>query len=338
MKETKIKTGILSFGMSGSLFHAPFLETHDNFELCAVVERSKKKAQEVYPNIISFDAVDALLENPDIELVVINTPNNTHFEFALKAIRNNKHVLVEKPFCVTASEAAQLFAEAKKYDKCVMPYQNRRYDSDFLSVKKVIESGKLGRLIEVRFRYDRYVYNLGANKIKEAANSGNGIMYNLASHVLDSAIALFGKPIEWNKSVGFFRPNTEVDDYGYIHLIFPNNLQVFLTVSLLVAAPQAAFVINGTKGTYVKYRTDIQEAQLQQGMHPDDASFGLEDASKMGVLTTISEDRLVHHENIASSKASYKHVFDDVYNTIRKGKPYPVSEVQIIQQLEILEA
>jgi scyllo-inositol 2-dehydrogenase (NADP+) len=133
----KIKTGLFAYGMSGKLFHSPFLETHDGFELSAVVERSTKQAQQKYPNLISYDSVDALLTDKNIELVVVNTPNSTHFEFALKAIHHNKHVLVEKPFTVTSSQAKKLFQEAEKNNRQLLTFQNRRYDSDFLSVKQV---------------------------------------------------------------------------------------------------------------------------------------------------------------------------------------------------------
>ena len=211
--KNKIKTGILSYGMSGTLFHAPFLETHSGFEFCGVVERTKKNAQSKYPNIKSYDSVVELLADDEIELVVINTPTSTHYEFALKAIGANKHILVEKPFTVTSTEAKHLFEEAKKRDLYIFPFQNRRYDSDFLTVKDVLKSGKLGELIEVHIRYDRYKYLIGENKSKEAPIPGNGVVYNLGPHLIDAAISLFGLPLDWSKTIGRHRPNTQIDDY-----------------------------------------------------------------------------------------------------------------------------
>src|SRR5690606_5088344 len=137
-----IKTGILSYGMSGKLFHGPFLKEHRGFDLVAVVERTKKQAQLDYPDIISYDSVDRLLEDGEIDLIVVNTPNLTHFEFALMALRAYKHVLLEIPFRVTVAHAQELFSEAGKRDLYTMPNQNRRYDSDFLSVKKAPVSGR----------------------------------------------------------------------------------------------------------------------------------------------------------------------------------------------------
>lgn len=332
-----INTGLLSFGTSGRLFHFPFLMVHDGFLLTAVVERSVKKIQLQYPDIKSYNAVDELLADPDIELVVINTPNDTHFEFALKALRAGKHVLVEKPFTVNSSQAKQLFQEAKACNRCILPYQNRRYDSDFLSVKDVIDSGRLGKLEEMHLRFDRFRKNIGPKVFQETQIPGSGLLYNLGPHLLDAVISVFGKPLSWTKTLGHFRENTLVDDYAHIHLTYPEELQVYITTGLLIVDPQPAFILHGTKGSYVKQRTDAQEQQLMKGMSPDDPQFGLEEKGKEGILSTIAEDGTLLREKILPARSSYLNVFDRVYQTIRDGKPYPVTEDQIIQQLEILE-
>ncbi|NJB35095.1 Gfo/Idh/MocA family oxidoreductase [Croceivirga sp. JEA036] len=332
-----IKTGIAAFGMSGSLFHAPFLRCHPQFEFSAVVERSKKKVHLDYENVKSYNSFDALLSDESIELVVVNTPNETHFEFALKAIKANKHVLIDKPFTTTAAEAKQLFKEAKKKGVFLLPYQNRRYDSDFLSVKEVVESGKLGNLVEVHFRYDRFRTAIVENSWKEDPAPGNGVIYNLGAHPIDGIISLFGIPLKWSKHSSSVRPNSQVNDYEHVHLLYPNNLRVFVTISLLVADPQPAFVLNGTMGTFKKHRTDVQENQLNEGMKPDNELFGVELPESEGILTTIDSNGLKKQEKIAAQKANYMNVFEDVYQTLRMGKGYPVTEEQIIAQLEILE-
>jgi predicted dehydrogenase len=331
-----IKTGVLSYGMSGRLFHCPFLNLHTGFELSAIVERTTKKANKVYPDVKSYDTIDAILSDSEIELIVINTPSSTHFEFALKALKAGKHLLVEKPFTVTSSEAKTLFLEAKKQNCHLLPFQNRRYDSDFLSVKEVVESGKLDDLIEVHFRYDRYIYDISSNPTKEAGIPGNGILYNLGPHLIDAAITLFGQPIKWYKVTQRNRPNSQVDDYAHVHLEYENGLQVFITASLLVANAVPAFVLHGTKGSYVKKRCDVQESQLQSGILPDNPIYGIEMSNQEGILTTV-ENGTARKEKIYSKKASYLNVFEAVFQTIRNGKPFPVSESQIIQQIEILE-
>lgn len=331
-----IKTGLLSFGMSGKIFHAPFLNAHQGFELCAVTERSKKTAAQYYPGIKSYDSVEALLKDPAIELVIVNTPNATHYDFALQALRQGKHVLVEKAFTTTSGEAQQLFREAGNRNLHVLPYQNRRYDGDFLSVKKVIESGRLGQLVEVHFHFDRYRYTIGP-KAKEKPGPGSGILYDLGPHVTDAVLSLFGPPERWTKTLGHFRPNTKVDDYAHIHMSYSDGMQVFVSASMLVADIQPGFIVHGTKGSYIKQRVNVQEDQLLQEMSLDNPEYGIESEETAGILTTVNEDGSKTRETIVAEKASYLNVFNDVYETIRNGKPYPVTEAQIVKQLEILE-
>ncbi|MCG2461441.1 Gfo/Idh/MocA family oxidoreductase [Flavobacteriaceae bacterium F89] len=335
--DNTIKTGILSYGMSGQLFHSPFVDAHEGYELTAVVERSQKRAHLKYPDIKSYDSVDLLMADDQIELVIVNTPNTTHFEFALKALQMGKHVLVEKPFTVTPAEAEKLFVVARENDRRVLPYQNRRFDSDFLSVKKVLDSGKLGRLVEVHFRFDRYKYEIGKKAAKETAVAGSGLLFDLGPHLLDQAISLFGMPLRWTKTLGHFRPGTQVDDYAHLHLSYPGELQVFITVSLLVADAQPAFVLHGTKGSFIKNRTDVQEDQLLENRSPKDPLYGLEKENQQGILTTMAEDGTKRVERIAASKSTYLNMFDAVYRTIRESEPYPIAEEEVLKQLEILK-
>lgn len=335
MKDT-IKTGLLSFGMSGQLFHAPFVNAHNGFELTAVVERSKKQAHDSYPDIKSYGSVDALLEDDTIELVIVNTPNATHFDFTLKALQKGKHVLTEKPFTITPGQAKQLFEVAKKNGRYTLPYQNRRFDSDFLSVKKVLDSGKLGRLVEVHFRFDRFDLDIGPKAAMETPVPGAGLLYDLGPHVLDQVISMFGIPLNWTKTLGHFRPGTQVDDYAYVHLTYPDELEVFVTTSLLVADTKPAFVLNGTKGSYAKSRADIQEDQLLAAMSPKSPLYGIEEDGQEGLLITIAEDGTKKSEKIMSAKSSYLNMFGAVYETIRNEKPYPITQEQVLAQLEIL--
>lgn len=334
----KIRTGILAFGMSGKLFHAPFLEVHKGFELYAIVERTKKEAQLKYPNIKTYNSIETLLEDNSIELVVVNTPSRTHYEYALKAIKANKHVVVEKPFTITSAQAKHLFDEAKKNNCYLLPYQNRRYDSDYLSVKNVLDSGKLGKLLEVHFRYDRYKYKFDKNTPKEASILGNGVLYNLGPHLIDAAISLFGIPLNWSKKTEYHRPKSQIDDFMHLHLIYPEGLNVFLTSSLLVADPGPAFILHGSKGSYSKQRTDVQEKQLQMKMNPDNIQFGKEVQGNNGVLTLISSKGLKTKEKMPAIKSSYLNIYEAIYQTIKKENKFPITKKQIIEQMIILES
>ena len=325
--------------MSGRIFQAPFVSGHDNFVLRAVTERSKKAAAGHYPSIISYNTVEELLSDPAIELVIVNTPGNTHVDLARQALLAKKHVLIEKPAARTVEQVKQLYDLARQQGRHCMVYQNRRWDSDFLAVKQMIESGQLGDLIEVNFRYDRYKPELSPKKFKEDAKAGtNGLVYDLGPHLIDQAISLFGRPLSYHKVTATHRDNSEVIDYFSFHLAYPNQLNVFLTSGLLIAQPLPSFTIHGKLGSFIKQRCDVQEEQLDAGMKPADPAYGLEPAGCEGVLILPDIDGKKTTRPVASCKGSYTHLFDAVYHTIRHNALYPITEEHIAWQVELLEA
>ena len=272
----EIITGILAYGMSGKVFHVPFIHNHPGFKLYAITERNTKQATTDYPGIISFDTVDDLINDPAIELVIINTPNYTHYEYATKALKAGKHILVEKPFTATTEEAKELFELADATGKQIFFYQNRRWDSDFSAVREIIESGVLGKLNEVHFRYDRYRNVIGPKTFKEEPYAASGLLYDLGPHLLDQAISIFGKPDTFHKILGKNRKDTKVDDYFSIHLGYPNSVNVFVHSNLLLVDALPAFVLHGENGSLHKKRSDIQEEQLLKGMKLGDEGYGIE--------------------------------------------------------------
>ncbi|AMR30893.1 oxidoreductase [Mucilaginibacter sp. PAMC 26640] len=334
-----IVTGLMAFGMSGRIFHAPFIHTHPGFTLKGIVERNQKKSPAIYPEIISYNNPDELLNDPEVELIIVNTPNNLHLEQTIAAMRAGKHVLVEKPAAATAAQVKELFDVSRETGKHLMVYQNRRYDSGFLSTKKIIEGGQLGNLQEVIFRMDRYKAQLGVKSFKETKDTpANGLVYDLGPHLIDNAIALFGKPLSFHKTTGIYREGSEVPDYFHFHLLYPNQLNVYLTAGLLMAEEQPGFVVNGTVGSFVKARTDVQEAQLDKGMMPDDEAYGVEPAGSEGKLVTVGADNKKTAEPVASDRGDYMQIFDAAYHTIRNNALFPVTEEHIAWQLELLEA
>ncbi|MBB2151014.1 Gfo/Idh/MocA family oxidoreductase [Pedobacter gandavensis] len=336
--EKKIITGLMAYGMSGKVFHAPFVDAHPGFTLHAVTERNQKNAATDYPGIISYNTIEDLISDEQIELIIINTPNYTHYEYVKKALKAGKHILVEKPFTATAEEAKEILALAKELDKKVLFYQNRRWDSDFTAVRQVIESGKLGKLSEVHFRYDRYRSTIGIKSFKEDPIPASGLMYDLGPHLLDQALSIFGKPESFHKILGKNRVNTQVDDYFSIHLSYPNSVNVFVHSNMMVVEALPAFVINGTNGSLHKVRADAQEAQLLAGMKVNDPAYGIEEPGTEGKLYLLDETGHRTTQIIPALKGSYLPLFESVYQTIVNEKPYPVTEEQVITQLEILEA
>ena len=325
--------------MSGRIFHAPFLATNPGFTFKAVVERHEKKAGKRYPSVISYDSIDELLNDDEIELVVVNTPNDTHFDYALKALNTGKHVLLEKPAAATSAEVKIMFDAARKVKRHLMLYQNRRWDSGFLQVKEVIEGGRLGQLIEVYFRMDRYKRALSPKLFKEtAATPANGLVYDLGAHLVDNTICLFGKPLSFTKTTGIYRQGSEVPDYFNYHLSYPNQLNVYLTSGLLIAEVLPGFAIHGTLGSFVKERCDVQEAQLDAGMLPTDAGYGIEPEGSDGKLVIMDIENKRNEEYLTPPKGNYNGLYEAVYNTIRNNTLYPITEEQITWQLELLEA
>ena len=337
MIKNQIVTGIMSYGMSGRVFHAPFIDIHSGFKLKGIVERHQKLAQENYTNIISYNSVNELLDDPEIELVIVNTPNDTHVDFAEKALRAGKHVLIEKPFAPTYSESNYLFELAQEVNKVILPFHNRRFDSDFLSLKEILNQNLVGKPIELHIRFDRFKPEIGKKLFKESKRPASGILYDLGSHLLDQVISIFGRPKAISKISGKHRENSEVEDYGTIVMNYSSGLNIFLTMSLLVADPQASFVLHGDNGSFIKTRTDVQESQLIQGILPNAAEYGVEKLGSEGILSTRGKDGQLLKQRVVSQRGNYMELFDNVYETIRNGKPYFVTRDQINWQLEILE-
>ncbi|MEC4005772.1 Gfo/Idh/MocA family oxidoreductase [Flavobacterium sp. SUN052] len=334
--EKPIITALLAYGMSGKVFHAPFFETNSGFNLYAVLERNSQKAILDYPNIKSYSSITDLLADDKIELIVVNTPNNTHFECAKLALEANKHVLIEKPATATVKEFEQLLTLAKKVNKKIFVYHNRRWSSDIMSTKKIIKSGKLGDIIEVHLRFDRYRNEIGVKSFKENPVAASGIWYDLGSHLIDQAISVFGKPINNYSYKNHYRENSQVDDFAFMHLTFPNKINVFITTSMLVAKPQPGIVIHGTKGSFIKEFCDEQENQLIAGMLPTNPNFGIEKPNKEGKLTYYNTNNELISEIIQSEKGNFNGLFEELYQSIRNEKPFSIDNQQIIEQLKLL--
>ena len=337
MPKKSIVTGILSYGMSGRVFHAPFINQKARFELRAVVERHEKRAQQRYPHVISYDTVDDLLNDDAIELVIINTPNNTHVDYAIQALKAGKHILVEKPFAPTSEEAKKVFDLGRQVGKHVMVFQNRRWDSDFKLLKRVVDRKVVGDPIELHVRFDRYRPEKSLKVFKEQKLPASGVSYDLGPHLLDQVISLFGKPTKSMKILTTHRKDSEVDDFATLVLSYPKGLTVFVHAGLLVANPLPAYVLHGTKGSFQKVRGDVQEDQLQAGILPKDPGYGIEPPGKEGLITVMKSngDREIRYRE--ALKGDYNDLFNAVYAQIRRDEPFPVKEEEIFWQLEILE-
>lgn len=334
MKE--IKTGLCSFGMSGWVFHAPFITAHPGFEFTAVVERTKNLAAEKYPSIITYRSIEELLEDESIELVVVNTPNYTHFDFAKRALQAGKHVIVEKIFTTTVQEAEELIALAAEKNLQLSVFQNRRWDSDFLTVKKVIEQNILGRIAEAEIHYDRYSTGLSYKKHKEIPGPGAGILPDLGPHLIDQALQLFGMPDAVFADATNLREISLVPDYMEL-ILFYDRLRVRIKGSYLVREALPAFIIHGEKGSFIKSRADLQEAALQKEQKPGTENWGIEAETEQGILHTEINSEVVR-KKISSEKGNYMNYYEGIFQAIRNRKALPVTAAEGLAVVAITEA
>lgn len=330
-----INTALCSFGMSGRLFHAPFIEANPKFNLYGILERSKNLAEVKYPNIKTFRSLDELLEDNNIELVIVNAPNITHYEFTKKVIQAGKHVIVEKPFTSTVKEAKELIELSQDYNVKLSVYHNRRWDSDFLTVKKVIDSKILGEVVEAEFHYDRFEPNLSYKTHKEIPSEGVGNIYDLGSHIIDQAINIFGMPQRVFANIDIFRKHSEVDDYFDIKLYYPSHY-VTLKSSYFVLEPVPAYIIHGTKGSFIKSKADIQETELNNDIDLNNPNWGVEPESERGLLH-YKENGQSHKKLVTSEHGNYMAFYDRVFDAIRSDLPLPVTGSEAMNVINIIQ-
>lgn len=330
-----INTALCSFGMSGRIFHAPFISIHRGFIFYGVWERSKNLAQEKYPDVKVFRTYEEMLADPAVELVVVNTPSYTHYEYARKAILAGKQVVVEKPFTATVADAEELIELAEKQNVKLSVFQSRRYDSDYQTVRKVIADGLLGDIVEAEIHYDRYSPALSPKVHKETPGPAVGGMYDLGSHLIDQALYLFGMPVAVFGDVFSMRQNSRVDDYFEI-LLYYSSFRVRLKSTYFAREPQG-FIIHGKKGSFIKSRADVQEAALQAGQLPGSKGWGMEPETERGLLHTEKDGKIIR-ENIPTLRGNYLEYYEGIYDALRKNAALPVKGEDGLNVIKIIEA
>tara|TARA_R110000796_G_scaffold81795_2_gene179947 strand:- start:30800 stop:31843 length:1044 start_codon:yes stop_codon:yes gene_type:complete len=331
-----INTALCSFGMSGYVFHAPFIEVHPAFNLYGVWERTKNNAQAKYPNIKTFRTLEEMLADQNIELVVVNTPSVTHYDFAKQAINSGKNVVVEKPFTATVEQAEELIQLAKEKNVALSVYHNRRYDSDFKTVKKILDEGWLGNIVEAEIHYDRYDPGLSYKLHKEIPTAAVGSIYDLGSHLIDQALVLFGMPNAVFADLDTYRPNSKVGDYFDIKLFYSTH-RVILKSSYYVREALPGNIMNGTKGTFIKSKADIQEAELQAGKIPGSKDWGAEPDKEKGLLHTEKDGKIIR-EQIPTLNGDYMEYYEGIYQALRNNGLVPVTGTEGMDVIRVIEA
>ena len=331
----KIKTALLSYGMSGKVFHAPFLNFHPGFELLGSWERSKKLIQIDFPEMKSYASIDELLTD-EVDLVIVNTPVETHYEYAKKVLLSGKHAVVEKAFTTTVEQAQELAAIAKQKNVKLSVFQNRRWDSDFKTIQKIISEDVLGDIVEAEFHFDRYNPLLSPKQHKETRNSGAGILKDLGPHLIDQALCLFGLPQSVFADIRITRAQSLVDDCIDI-LLYYASFRVRIKAGFFVREANPAYIIHGKKGSFLKARGDVQEDELKLGKKPNLDTWGTESVTKQGLLHTEINGKILKKQ-IPTLQGNYYEFFDGVFNSITNDIEEPVTAIDGIHVMKIIEA
>lgn len=333
MKE-KIQCALCAYGMSGKVFHGPLISSHPNLNLYGVLERKTPRAYKDYPGIKRYQQLDDMLDDSTIDLVVVNVPDHLHTDFVRQALLAGKHVICEKPFTLKSEDAQDLIVLANQVNRKVWVFHNRRWDSDFLTVRSLIDSGTLGQVAEYEARYDRYRPVPAEGSWKENSQLGTGLLYNLGSHLIDQALVLFGWPDSVFADIAIMRKGGKVTDYFSVLLFYPCH-RVHLKSSYLVMKAASKYQIQGTEGSFIKNGHDPQEERLASGWTAKDPEIGREEPEFQGTL--YSPDHPGGHP-ITSAIGSYYTFYQEIVNELYGSKGKAVQATEALQVIRIIEA
>ncbi len=330
-----IRVGVIGYGLSAKVFHLPFICASKDYKLTAICSRQPQPLAEINTEVSAcqpqvFKQPLALITSKLVDLVVITAPNDVHFHLAKDCLQNNLHVVVEKPMTVTFAEAKQLAALATEHKVMLSVFHNRRWDGDFLTVKKLLAKKSLGKVKVFHSHFDRFRPQV-SSKWKEQKGSGNGVWYDLGPHLIDQALILFGLPLSLTANCLTLREKASATDYFNVQLHY-KDLQVILSSSPFVVGHTPRFNIQGTEGQFVKQGKDPQEQQLRDGVLPSLTGFGYEKNSQYGLLSKNSHDEVVKTDG-----GNYGCFYQQLASTLTEGLPPPVPINDALLVMKILE-
>lgn len=334
-----INVGLIGFGMAGRVFHAPTITSVPGLQLSKIRETKEPNINIIgnrYPNAMVVNDSRVIFDDPQIDLVVIATPNTSHYSLAKEALLAGKNVVVDKPFTITTAEADELIALAGQQNKLLSVYQNRRFDSTTHTAKKIIDSGILGTLVECELRYDRFRNALRPNAWREEDLPGSGILYDLGAHLIDQAQYFFGRPQAITADVRVQRPGAKATDNFEVILHYPN-LKVTLKAGMLVREKPPHILLLGDKGTYIKYGMDVQEEALKAGYSPKDIpNWGQEPEDLWGTINT-DVNGLHIIGKIESEPGDYSAYYTNIYEVLTGSEKLLVTPETARNTIRIIE-
>jgi scyllo-inositol 2-dehydrogenase (NADP+) len=330
----QIRTGIIGFGVSGRVFQAPFINIHPNFCIQKICSSRGAEINQIYPGVEVVTIADLVLNDENVDLVIVASPNAEHYHQTKTALLNNKHVIVEKPFVTDIRKGKELIELARQKGKILTVYQNRRWDGDFITVKEIIQSGVLGELSEYEVHFDRFRPEVDFSNWRSRDLPGSGVFFDLGPHLIDQAIDLFGMPEAVFGDIRIARAEGKVDDTFEV-ILYYNHLRVKLKAGVIVKELGPHFIIHGNKGSFVKYGMDPQENLLKQGATPNGNNWGADNEGLYGILNILKngEDSVT---KIKTKNGNYMGFFDTVADAIILGKPLAVKPESALQNIQII--
>ncbi len=319
MTDKILRVGLVGFGVSAKYMHAPFIVTNPGYKVIAVLERHANESETLFPDAKIVRSYNELINIEEVDVIIITTPNDTHLPYALQALEAGKHVVVEKPFTISSDDAQVLIDAYKKAGRVLSVYQNRRYVSDFLTIKEIVQKNLLGNVHEMQAHYDRYRPEARPGAWRETPLPGSGILYDLGAHLIDQALCLFGLPGEIFAEASLQRPHAKAVDNFFLRLYYPG-LTVTLKGGMLVREPGPRYQLHGSSGSFIKCGEDPQEAFLRAGELPVSSNWGMENASIFGLLHTEQNGNIIK-EYYPSAKGNYGFYYENLYNTIVYNSP-----------------
>jgi predicted dehydrogenase len=332
----EIGVGLIGFGLAGRAFHAPVIQAVPGLRLAAILQRSGPEAAEAYPDVRIVRSVEELLAIPEIQLVVIATPNDTHHDLARRCLEAGRDVVVDKPLTTTVRAAISLVKSAREHKRLLTVYQNRRYDSDFQAIRELVAGGTLGRVVRFESNYDRYRPQLKQGAWRERSGPGTGILFDLAPHLIDHAMVLFGLPEAITADVRIEREGAAADDAFDVIFHYGKNMRTVLRSTMLAVAPRPRFLLYGTEASFVKQSFDPQEMNLRRGAIPASTAWGAEPEECWGVLTRARGDGFVH-ERIAPANCDYRDYYKNVRDAILGKAELAVTPEWALNVMQALE-
>jgi predicted dehydrogenase len=331
-----IDVGVVGFGLAGRAFHAQVIRATPGLRLAAIVQRRGNEAAEKYPDARVVHSVAELLAIREIRLVVVATPNDTHATIARESLEAGRDVVVDKPFATTLEEAKELVTLAKKLGRLITVYHNRRYDGDFQAIRRIVSEGTLGQIVRFETNYDRFRPELKVGAWRERDVPGAGILFDLAPHLIDHALVLFGLPEAVTADVRVERAAAVVDDAFDVMLHYPGAMRAVLRSTMLAASQRPRFVLLSTRGAFFKQTFDPTEINLRNGNIPEIGAWGAEPEEDWGVLTIMEKGAAVQRR-VPSVNCDYRDYYTNVRDALLGKAELAVSPEQALNVMRILE-